>query len=107
MSPQGGGPLVSFEEAKAHLQIRDDDHDDEITAKLAHASGIVRDYLKDQNDPTWTDLDAPLPVQAAVLTMLGHLYEHRGDDLAPAAYDEKAWEAVARLLARFRDPALA
>jgi hypothetical protein len=54
--------------------------------------------------PTWTDATVPGPVQAAVLLLLTHLYKHRGDD--PSA-DAALWEAIGRLLIRFRDPALA
>jgi hypothetical protein len=101
--------LVSFDEAKAHLQIRDTDHDTEITAKLTQASEIVRDYLKKQNDPAWTETTAPAPIQAAVLLLLASLFEHRGDERATAGMDDDlhTWEAIGRLLVRFRDPALA
>jgi hypothetical protein len=36
--------------------------------------------------------------------MLGRLYEQRGDNEEP---DERLWQAVERMLARLRDPALA
>jgi hypothetical protein len=55
--------------------------------------------------PAWTELTAPVHVQAATLVMLSHLYEHRGDDMEKV--DEALWEAMGRLLARSRDPALA
>jgi hypothetical protein len=102
--------LVSFEDAKAHLQIRDTTHDTDVFAKLTQASAIIRDYLKDRNDAAWTETTAPGPVQAATLILLGNLYEHRGDDFAlkgDAANDVLAWEVIGRLLVRFRDPALA
>lgn len=54
--------------------------------------------------PVWTESTVPGPVQSAVLLMLGHLYEHRGDELAS---DENLWLAISRLLMRLRDPALA
>lgn len=47
----------------------------------------------------------PLQLQAAILLMLTHLYEHRGDDMDK--YDESLWLAIERLLVRLRDPALA
>ena len=66
---------------------------------------IVADYLKGRADSSWSDtLTTPGPVQAATLLMLGHLHEHRGDDMKA---DTEVWEAIARLLMRFRDPALA
>lgn len=99
--------LVAFDTAKTHLRVTDDDHDAEIQTKLDHASAVIVDYLGDRADPLWDDTSTPLHVQAAVLYLLGCVYEHRGDDLAPDAVDEEAWAAVARLLARSRTPALA
>ena len=52
----------------------------------------------------WSDLTAPGQVQAAVLLMLTHLYERRGDDMKT---DEDVWQAIGRLLMRSRDPAFA
>jgi hypothetical protein len=101
--------LVPFEQAKSHLHVTDAVHDAEIQAKLAQASAIIVDYLKGDVAPTWDETTAPLPVQAAVLYMLALLYEHRGDDLEAGAgdYDVGTWDAIDRLLKRFRDPALA
>lgn len=53
----------------------------------------------------WTADTAPKPVQAAVLLMLAHLRSDRGDGMDAA--DLRLWEAIGRLLVRFRDPALA
>lgn len=96
--------LVTLRQAKDHLRIDADGQDNDIMLKVLQASAIVQTYLKAQGDPTWTDLTAPGNVQAAVLLMLGHLYEHRGDNLAP---DGAVWDAVGRLLVGLRDPALA
>lgn len=52
----------------------------------------------------WDGTTAPAPIQAAMLLLLTHLYEHRGDDMAA---DAAVWEAVANLCRRHRDPALA
>lgn len=52
----------------------------------------------------WTASTVPGPIQSAVLLLLTHLYEHRGDD---PATDEALWSAVERLVIRFRDPAFA
>jgi hypothetical protein len=54
---------------------------------------------------TWTETTVPSNVKAAILVMLTHYYEHRGDDMDK--YDESAWQAVRNLLVGFRDPALA
>lgn len=52
----------------------------------------------------WTDTTVPRPIRSAILLVLGHLWEHRGDDMR---MDESLWEAVERICVRFRDPALA
>lgn len=52
----------------------------------------------------WTEDTVPGNVQSAVLLMLSHLYEHRGDDQKT---DEALWQAIERLLMRSRDPAFA
>jgi Phage gp6-like head-tail connector protein len=96
--------VITVAQAKVHLRITDTDHDADIGVKVDQADGIIRNYLKAQDDPTWTDTTAPKAVQAAALLMVGHLFEHRGDDMAP---DESLWKAIERLLIRYRDPALA
>lgn len=57
----------------------------------------------------WTEVTVPAPVQAATLLMLGHIFGHRGDDAGSSFRPPSAsvWDAVERLLVRFRDPALA
>lgn len=58
---------------------------------------------------TWTDSTVPSNVKAAILLMLAHLYEHRGDDMAfgNTGLDDQFWQAIRNLLVGFRDPALA
>lgn len=96
--------LITLEEAKDHLHITTAAHDADITAKLRQAQDVILDYLKHGADPAWTAETLPLPVRAGMLLVLTHLYEDRGDDMAR---DEDLWLALGRLLARFRDPALA
>jgi len=102
-------PLVTMTDAKAHLRIRDTDHDADVTIKLAQATDAILDYLTKSADPAWTDVTVPLPVQAAILVMLAHLYEDRGDRAkeTDADADKTVWESIDRLLARFRDPSWA
>jgi hypothetical protein len=38
---------------------------------------------------------------------LSNIWEHRGDDGAPADADAACWNAIARLLMRSRDPSMA
>jgi hypothetical protein len=63
--------------------------------------------MKTRIDPTWDATTAPAAVQRATLIMLGHLWEHRGDDMAPDDHDEKVWAVIKNLLATRRDPAFA
>lgn len=111
-APRAASPpdpdLVTLETAKRHLQITDTDHDTDVQEKLTAASAIIRDYLKGKNDPTWTAADVPPVIAAAVLLMLAHLYEHRGDEFGQANdNDDRVWSAIGNLLIRSRDPALA
>jgi len=100
--------LVKLATAKQHLRILDNDHDADVTDKMTAASGAIRDYLKDRNDPLWTDTTAPPWVSASVLLMLAHLYEHRGDEFGGTQdNDDRVWAAIANLCRRSRDPALA
>ena len=106
-APGAGGLLVTFEDAKLHLKITDSDHDAEVQTKLTHACGVVREYLKDRNDPTWDAVTAPAAVQVAALLLLAKLYQNRGDvqpDERVGADELEEWQ---RRLVRYRDPALA
>ena len=102
--------LVTLTQAKAHLRITmppGDPGDADIQLKLDQAEAIILNYLKGANGAAigWTDpTTVPPPVSAGILLMLTRLYEQRGDD---EDQDEKLWQAIDRLLTRFRDPALA
>lgn len=108
--------LVTQAQAAAHLRqdipgsgSADEAGDAEMLAdldlKIEQASEIVIDYLK-RSESSWEDPDTvPKPIQAAVLLVLTALWDDRegtgdGDYILPGG-------AVARLLVRFRDPALA
>jgi hypothetical protein len=54
--------------------------------------------------PTWTQETVPLSVQAAILVVLTHLHENRGDDMKA---DAELWMAVDRLIPMNRDPVIA
>lgn len=93
--------LVTLAEAKTHLRIVGNDHDDDVTMKALQASEIVMDYLKrDAAEEYWDDETVPTLVKAAVLLALGSLFANRegGDPIS---------EAVKSILHRYRDPALA
>lgn len=98
--------LVTLTQAKNHLGIplALTDNDDDVRLKISQASDTVIDYLKSRADLSWTSDSVPGPVQAACLLLLTHFYENRGQDQQA---DMAVWEAVGRLLVRYRDPALA
>ena len=100
--------LVTLETAKMHLRITGTAHDPDVTQKMTAASASIRDYLTERNDPTWTPATVPPWVEAAVLLLLTHLYEHRGDEFGSGnENDDRVWSAIANLLRRSRDAAMA
>jgi hypothetical protein len=52
----------------------------------------------------WQVDTVPAHVESAILLMLTHLYENRGNDMKA---DDSLWNAIRRLLERSRDPAFA
>lgn len=107
-------PLLTLDDAKMFLRIQDTDHDDDVTAARDAAQEAIVAYIGgDSLDPTWTDATAPRAVVQAIRILLGHYYEHRGDDLAGVGLrqtitiDDAVWSAITNLLGRHRDPTLA
>lgn len=95
--------LVTTEEARRHLHLTSTDWADadtvaDVTAKAEAATEMVVDYIK-QPDHVWTDADAPFLIKAAILLVLGDLFENR--ETATIS------DAVKNILHRYRDPALA
>lgn len=97
-------PLVSAAEARLHLRI---DVEPESPAgpvdllldmKILQASEIVTDYIKTP-EHDWTEYTAPPLIKAAVLLVLGVIYDHPTDDPLTVG--------VKNILHRYRDPALA
>jgi Phage gp6-like head-tail connector protein len=97
-------PLWTVDEAKVHLRITDTAADADVQQKLDAAQEAIVAYLTDAVEPTWEATTAPKAVKHAVLLLLTHLYENRGDD---GAADDQVWAAIGRLLALYRDPTLA
>jgi len=99
--------LASLDAAKRHLAITDPARDAEVQYTLEHASAIIFEYIGAQADASWDETSAPATAQRATLEMLAHLWEHRGDDVAPDQHDQKLWEGISLLCMRLRDPAVA
>ena len=102
--------LVTLTQAKSHLRITTSDDDVDIALKLAQAEAAILERCAATAHwapivAGWTDADVPLSVQAAILILLGHLHEHRGDD--DMNIDEALWLAIERLICLNKDPVLA
>lgn len=72
--------VVTLDEAKAHLRIDHDAEDELIGTYLAAATQSAADFI--HRPIPWTDgegapVEVPAPVKAAILLILGDLYEHR------------------------------
>ncbi|MDB5681466.1 MAG: hypothetical protein JWO16_1271 [Sphingomonas bacterium] len=93
-------PLITMAEAKTQLKIEQDDtqFDADVGMKLALASGIIVDYIK-QPDHDWTVLTVPYPVKAAVLLMLEQLFDN--------GMEADITDGIKNVLRRSRDPAIA
>lgn len=106
-------PLVTLDDAKTYLRISDTDHDADVTAIRDTAQEAIVAYIGAAADPTWTDATAPRAVVHAIKLLLGHYYEHRGDDLAGVGLrqtitmDDAVWSAISNLLGRHHDPTIA
>jgi hypothetical protein len=90
--------LVTLEEAKLRLRIvpAETAFDGDLAMKIEQATDIVVDYIKQANH-TWTDVDSPPLIKAAILEVVKNLFE--GAEPLP--------QAIKNILWRYRDPALA
>jgi hypothetical protein len=99
-------PLVSLEEAKAHLRITDTAHDADIAQKLNAAQAQIIAKLGPAANETWTETTVPWPIHNAILILLDAFYERRGGDEANDSL-RKGLDVIDLLLAPYRDPTLA
>ena len=101
---------VTLTTAKAHLRITTPvgGRGRRRQYKLDQAEGIIRNYLKSGALESWVSPEtAPASVTAAILLMLTHLFEHRGDAPPEIEADEQLWAEIDRFVIRYRDPAMA
>jgi hypothetical protein len=95
--------LVTTDEARRHLRLTESNMEDEdiaadVADKMVQATGIVVDFLK-QPEHEWTAETVPATIKAAILIVLGRIYEDREDASIPENVKDMLW--------RNRDPALA
>ena len=100
--------LITVDQAKLHLRLDTDDHDDLLEEIVSDVSGIILDYLKmDSTAYQTTDGepdDVPAAVKAAVKLGVSAMFEN--PEQLPDG-PQVLSQTVKDLLHRLRDPALA
>jgi len=110
--------LVTLKQAKQHLKLPLDvhDEDDDMKLKLLAAHALVMHYVTQRVSggtaweatvDAWTEDTAPKQVLAAILVQFGELYRSRGDDVRQEHPMGTLHPYVVSLLYRLRDPAMA
>ncbi len=99
--------LVDLGMAKEHLRVYHNEENLAIQDKLDQAEDIVLDYIG-LSTPEWDETNVPPRVQAAILYVLGDLWEHRGDDDTQQAFfnriaDGELHPRITALLYRMKD----
>lgn len=80
---------VTVQEAKDHLRLLEDDEDTYIATLLEAAEGHVAGYLgEDLPEPM------PAPVRAAVLLLVGDLFENRERQADRALYENATFHLL-------------
>ncbi len=100
--------LITLDQAKLHLRLDNDDHDEQLEEIIEDASGIILDYLKAGAGTYQTTSgepdDVPRAVVAAVKLGVSALFENpEQDEKGPLVLSQ----TVKNLLMRLRDPAIA
>lgn len=100
--------LITVDQAKLHLRIDNDDHDDKLQEIISDVSEIILDYLK-VDSALWQTTDGepedvPGAVRAAVKLGVSAMFENpEQDEKGPLVLSQ----TVKNLLMRLRDPAIA
>ncbi|WP_099463876.1 head-tail connector protein [Parabacteroides provencensis] len=80
---------ISLELAKAHLRVGDSLRDDELIAeKLEMAFGIAEDMTNRDIRAEYTAETIPPAIKAAVLLILGTLYDNESDNIVGRSVSE-------------------
>ncbi len=100
--------LISVDAAKLHLQLLDDDHDEQLEEMIPDVSEIILNYLK-LPSTSWQTTDGepedvPGSVRSAVKLGISAMFEN--PEQLPDG-PQVLSQAVKDLLHRYRDPALA
>ena len=91
--------LVSLELAKAHLRIGDSSHNDElILIKLEMAIGIAEDQTNRNLRVEYSTETLPPAIKAAILLILGTLYDNESDNIVGRSVSELSLTAEKLLL---------
>jgi hypothetical protein len=101
-------PLITLEQAKWHLRVVSTNEDDDIYRKVEQASDLVLERCNSTSywrgiTTTWDSDTVPRSVQSAILVLLAHLYENRGQDMKAHA---EVWAAVDSLIRMNKDPVI-
>jgi hypothetical protein len=100
--------LLTIDQAKLHLRITDDEHDEELEEMVPEVSEIILNYLK-LPSTSWQTTDGepedvPGAVKSAVKVAISALFENPEQNPdGPQVLSQ----AVKDLLHRYRDPAMA
>ena len=116
---------VTLPQAQDHLREYQAPRVPDLTLKLEQAEALILEYVT-AGRTRWLTADdppvaIPLPepassggliIQACILEYLAYSWENRGDTYGvvttpSSVTDQEFWNAIARKLARLRDPAVA
>jgi len=80
---------ISLALAKAHLRVGDSSHDDELIAeKLEMAFGVAEDITNRDIRTAYTSESIPPAIKAAILLILGTLYDNESDNIVGRSVSE-------------------
>lgn len=67
--------LVTREQVMLGLRIEDEEDAPNVDLKIAQAQDIVLDYIQPKPNPAWTAETVPPRVTAAIILIIGYLYD--------------------------------